>query len=481
MTKPYPVNNEYAGYNEPMRIECTIGDLIVEGKIPEEINGNWYALTPDPYYPPMFDEENFFAADGVLSVFRFKNGRVDFENRYVMTDRLKAEQAAGKALFGRYRNPYTDDPSVAGVNRCVSNTTPVWHGGKLLALKEDGLPMEMDPRTLETKGGWNFDGKLKSQTVTAHPRFDFDTGEMFINGYQPDALASKQIAYAVVDAEGRLTKEEWFEAPYAPMMHDFVVTKEHVVFPLSPTIADLERMKAGGPHWKYEPDKPTYVGIMPRDGSVKDMRWFEGPAVSAYHYMNGYTEGNKVYMDFSYTLGHQFPFVRADSNQPFEQEKMMCPYVRWEFDLSKPGNGWEEYVLCGAVGDFPRIADKDHMKDYDIGYYINYNPENGPPQMIGIAHMGFNTLTRLEVKSGNAKHFSPGPGTTVAEPIHVPSKQPGHEGYLIMTVHLHDTMLAEVLVLEAEHIDKGPLARIKLPIRLRHQVHGSWVPEEALG
>jgi carotenoid cleavage dioxygenase len=69
----------------------------------------------------------------------------------------------------------------------------------------------------------------------------------------------------------------------------------------------------------------------------------------------------------------------------------------------------------------------------------------------------------------------------VAEPIHVPSKQPGHEGYLIMTVHLHDSMLAEVLVLEAGQIEKGPLARIKMPIRLRHQVHGSWVSDEALG
>jgi carotenoid cleavage dioxygenase len=49
-----------------------------------------------------------------------------------------------------------------------------------------------------------------------------------------------------------------------------------------------------------------------------------------------------------------------------------------------------------------------------------------------------------------------------------------------MTVHLHDSMLAEVLVLEAGQIEKGPLARIKMPIRLRHQVHGSWVPEEAL-
>jgi carotenoid cleavage dioxygenase-like enzyme len=28
----------------------------------------------------------------------------------------------------------------------------------------------------------------------------------------------------------------------------------------------------------------------------------------------------------------------------------------------------------------------------------------------------------------------------------------------------------------AEHIDKGPLARIKVPFRLRVGVHGNWIP-----
>jgi carotenoid cleavage dioxygenase len=43
---------------------------------------------------------------------------------------------------------------------------------------------------------------------------------------------------------------------------------------------------------------------------------------------------------------------------------------------------------------------------------------------------------------------------------------------------LHDEKLSDVLVLEAEHIDKGPIARIKMPFRLRNQVHGNWVPME---
>lgn len=485
MTTPFPDNNEYTGFNAPMRLEFDLNDCVVEGKIPDEINGNWYQLTSDPMYPPKFDDENFFNGDGIVTKFAFHNGKVDYKLRYVQTDRLTAEQEAGHALFGRYRNPYTDDPSVKGVKRGVVNTTPVWHGGKLLGLKEDDLAMELDPHTLETKGWWDFGGKWTSETMTAHPRLDFDTGEMFIFGYEAAGLATRDVALGVVNKAGELVKEEWFQVPYdsSSWMHDFAVTKDYIIFPCPPTNADLEGMKEGGPHWKWHPEKPTWVGVMPRNGSVKDMRWFKGPGLSFYHFMNAFNDGEKAYLDLSYCKDHQFPFVRKDTHgtQDVNPEDMMVPYMRWEFDMSKPGDTWNETVLCGVPGaDFPRVADKDHMKDYDIGYMISYVPDNGPPCMIGIAHMGFNTLSRVEIKTGKVTQFSFGPGTTIAEPIHVPSKKEGHEGYLILGIHLHDEFLSDVAVFEAEHIDKGPIARVKLPIRFRHQTHGCWVSGDQL-
>jgi carotenoid cleavage dioxygenase len=37
-----------------------------------------------------------------------------------------------------------------------------------------------------------------------------------------------------------------------------------------------------------------------------------------------------------------------------------------------------------------------------------------------------------------------------------------------------------VWVVEAEHLDKGPIAKIHMPLRLRVQVHGNWVPAHLL-
>jgi carotenoid cleavage dioxygenase len=471
---------DFSGYNAPSRIECDVYDLVVEGKVPEEINGTWYQTVPDPEYPPLLGNDTYLSGDCMMRMLRFENGHVDLKQRYVQSQRLQEERRARRSLYGLYRNPYTDDPSVRGKSRAVYNTTPIFHGGRLLALKEDNRAMEIHPRTLETLGEWDYRGKLRSQTMTAHTRPDPQTGELYFFGYEASGLASRDVAYCVANKEGELVREEWLQVPYCALMHDFAVTKEHVVFPVFPITADLARLKAGGSHWIWEPGKETFIGIMPRDGSVKDLRWFRGPARSAFHFMNAYTEGSKVHMDFGCGKIAPFPFIREASGiKDFNPAEMAGSFVRWSFDLSKPGDTWVESVLAPA-GDMPRVADKDFMVDYEVGYYQMFDPTLGPPLIAGPVGPGFNTIARLEVRSGRLKKFVPDGASTVQEHFHVPSKRPGHEGYLGFIVDRHAENQSEMFVLEAEHIDKGPLARIKVPFRLRVGVHGNFVPSEVL-
>jgi carotenoid cleavage dioxygenase len=478
MTGPFPNTPDFVGYNEPMRMECDIYDLVVEGTIPEEIRGAWYRSVPDPQYPPMLGYDVFISGDGMVSGFYFANGHVDFKMRYVMTQRLLDDRAARRSLHGRYRNPYTDDPSVRGRKRGAANTTPVWHGGRLFALKEDSHAVELDPVTLETRGEWDYGGRLKTQTMTAHPRWDPATGQLFFFGYEASGLATRDVAYCVADREGRLVREDWFEGPYCALMHDFAVTEEHVVFPFMPITADRARIEAGGPHWVWEPSKESYIGIMPRDGSVAEMRWFKRPSCFVFHFMNAYTEGNKVFVDACYTKVNPFPFITQESGLEYDPAELEGALMRWSFDLGKPGDSFEEYAI-GPGGDMPRVADKHLMRRHEVAYYASFDPTLGPPQLQGPVGPGFNVLNRIEPESGRLQKFTLGPLWTFNEPIHIPSKQPGHEGYLAMVIDDHTRFLSEVALLEAEHIERGPIARIKLPIRLRSQVHGNWVPAEA--
>jgi len=479
VTTRFPDVMDFSGFNAPSRVECDIFDLVVEGNLPAEINGYWYRSTPDPQYPPMLGRDTYISGDGMISLFRFENGHVDFKMRYVMTDRLKADRAARRGLFGSYRNPYTDDPRVQGINRCASNTTPIFHAGKLFALKEDGLAVELDPETLETVGVWNYNGKLRSKTMTAHPRPDPETGELHFFGYEAAGLATPDVAYCVADKEGRLVREDWFKVPYVSLMHDFAVTKEHVIFPVFPTIADLDRIKAGGAHWVFEPEQDTFIGIMPRDGSIDQMRWYRRPASMAFHIFNAYTEGKYVHVDLSLGKTPPFPFIQEASHIAPTPENMSSDVVRWTFDTSKPGEKFEEYTL-GPGGDLPRVATKDAMSDYSVGYYERIDFESGPPLIAGPVGPGFNTLTRIDMKSGKNQSLRLNVPSTLQEPVHIPSAKPRHEGYLALVADLHGENLSDVLILEAEHIESGPIARVKVPLRLRTQVHGNWVPAEEL-
>src|SRR5919198_2241388 len=94
IARTFPQTMDFAGFNAPSRIECDIYDLVVEGEIPTEIHGSWFRSVPDPQYPPMLGEDTYLSGDGMVSVFRFEDGHVDFRQRYVRTQRFLNERKA---------------------------------------------------------------------------------------------------------------------------------------------------------------------------------------------------------------------------------------------------------------------------------------------------------------------------------------------------------------------------------------------------
>ena len=133
----FPNTRGFTGTLRPLRLEGDILDIETEGDIPEQLSGSFHRVHPDAQFPPKFEDDQFFNGDGMVSLFRFRNGKVDFRQRYAQTDKWKLERAAGRALFGAYRNPLTDDDSVKGRIRGTANTNVMVHAGKLYAMKED--------------------------------------------------------------------------------------------------------------------------------------------------------------------------------------------------------------------------------------------------------------------------------------------------------------------------------------------------------
>jgi len=290
MTETYADHPYLQGNYAPLRMESDLNDLIVEGEIPKDLYGSYYRNGPDPQFPPMGGNYHWFGGDGMIHAFHFENGKVSYKNRWIQTSKWKQERKAGKSLVN-ILNPMEPDPlwNPEGEDG-TANTNIIFHGDKLLALEEGHPPFEIDPFTLESIGSYNYEGKLLSP-MTAHPKIDPLTGEMFAFSY---GFGDNKMTYFVVDADGKLTHYSEFTTPYSSMVHDFIVTSQHVIFPIFPLVIDLEQAMMGNAPITWDGKRPSYIGIMPRDGSVEDIKWIEDDPCYVFHPMNAYTEGDKI-------------------------------------------------------------------------------------------------------------------------------------------------------------------------------------------
>jgi carotenoid cleavage dioxygenase len=284
--------------------------------------------------------------------------------------------------------------------------------------------------------------------------------------------------------------EQWFEQPYLSTIHDFVITEKYAIFPIFPTLADLERIKAGGPHWAHRQDLESWVGIMPRYGKVEEMKWIRGPVgVSCFHEVNGYDDGTQIHLDLCLTNTNAFPFMREAGGIDIAQQDLQGGLVRWTIDLSADEPAIQQRPL-GPPGDLPRLRDADQGRAYNHAWYLSMNPQGGPPMPGGPVGMNFNALIRIDVGNGGLEVMGVPPGAAISEPAHVPSSQAGHDGWLLSVVDIPNhpdpsqqvpgEYTSELWVIEADNPAKGPIAKVRTGLPLRSQVHGTWVAREKL-
>ncbi len=95
---------------------------------------------------------------------------------------------------------------------------------------------------------------MTSKAFTAHPKIDPKNGGLLAFGYSAKGVATRDMVYYVIDAKGEIVHEAWFESPRAAMVHDFAVTENYVVFPISSVVSDLQRLKDGKPAFAWQPD-----------------------------------------------------------------------------------------------------------------------------------------------------------------------------------------------------------------------------------
>jgi len=474
----------------PLRFEASIDDCEVVGKIPSDMDGAFFRAGYEWYYPPMFPDDAILNADGYTSAFRIKGGKVDYRGRWVETYRVKQMRKARRQLYGYYRNPFTDDPSVSDPQhpnlRTVANTAPVAHGGKLFALKEDGLPHQIDPNTLATIGPYDFKGKWKSQTFTAHPKLDPVSGEMIAFGYEATGLASDDLWIYTHDRKGNITKEVRTKVPYVSVIHDMALSQKHILIPFAGYVTSLERLKAGKIHWGWDQTKPSYIGVLPRDGEAKDMRWFKGPLRCMMHTLNAQDEKDgKLTLYASFWDGNFFPFFPPVDGSPWDPKLARAFIRKLTFDLNSRKDTWTEEILWpNQVSDLGKVDPR--VLSLPTRYL--YTSFGDPDRPFDRARIGAgapaqptNSYGRFDLATGKLDKYFAGTTHSLQELSFVQRKGGTEgDGYIVGVADNLAENRSELVIADAQHLADGDIARVLLPFKLSPQVHGVWAGADEL-
>ncbi|MFM1887195.1 MAG: hypothetical protein RL026_2352 [Pseudomonadota bacterium] len=464
MPEPFVQALSFYGTQKPFRFEADVFDCEVLGELPAALEGSYYRCGADRAYPTL-QGDVILNGDGMASVFHISGGKVDFRCRYVKTGRYLAERKARRRLAGKYRNGVTDDPALAGVDRDnTGNTSAFWHHGRLFALREDSIATELDPDTLETRGAPAFKADLLTRTMTAHPKIDPVTGEWWSYGQFCHKQYRNEMALTVIDARGRVVRQEELVMPYPGVCHDFALTREHVVFTVMPLTVDLQRVRAGGDFYAWDPSLQPMYGIMPRSGTTADIRWYAVPGAMIAHFMNAWSEGSKVFVDGFAAPGNSFAFFKDVHGNPTPNAVGDSCLTRLSFDLDSASSTAGFTPFAGAIGEMPKMDDRRALQPYRYGWHKTVE---------GLAMIDWQTGGRRShplLKTDN-------PGLS-QEPVFVPRtpEAPEGDGYIVSVVNRVRENLAELHVLDTRDFEGAPVARVRLPFNLPMSFHGCFVP-----
>jgi carotenoid cleavage dioxygenase len=159
--------------------------------------------------------------------------------------------------------------------------------------------------------------------------------------------------------------------------------------------------------------------------------------------------------------------------------------TRWTVNMSSNSEEFESQTrLTDMFGEFPRIDDRFAGLKYRHGWMLVVDMTQ-PCELKGgsAAGMLMNTLGKVDHETGEEQKWWCGPVSTLQEPCFIPRSKdaPEGDGWIVMVCNRLEEHRSDLLLFDALDITKGPIATIRIPIRLRFGLHGNWANAEDIG
>ncbi len=447
--------NVYLSENfAPIAEETTAFDLEVVGELPVELSGRYLRNGPNPMSEENPDTYHWFLGDGMVHGLRLQTGKAEwYRSRYVGS--AATDKALGRSTTG---------PNWSG-NPTGPNTNVGGFAGRTWAMVEaGGTPVELSYE-LDTVGRNDFFGTLPG-AFTAHPKVDPFTGEMHAMVYAPSQWFD-HTQYVVVGTDGRVRKT--VDVPMGmSMLHDMSLTERFAIVFDFPVTANLDLAFAGDRFpLRWNPDYGSRVGLLPREGCAEDIIWVEGPICYAFHPLNAYdtTDGNIVIDLCVYDS-----IFKNDVKGPFGDS--LPKLERWV--INPVARTTSVTVIDESPQEFPRHAHSVGTREHRYGY---------------VASVGANSLgatIKHDLKTGERTSYDWGVGRGAGEAVFVARKNDGagpsaeDDGWLMAFTHAQDGSSTSFVVLDAQDVLRGPVAEVKIPVRVPYGFHGNWVSDNSV-
>jgi carotenoid cleavage dioxygenase len=274
--------------HKPMEEELTLTNISVTGTIPAELDGRYIRIGPNPTGAD-HASYHWFTGEGMVHGVRLQGGKaLWYRNRWIKSSRVT----------GLLHQPKTPGPRNGP--RDTVNTNVLGHAGEIWALFE--------------AGGFPTD-----------PHLDPDSGEMHAICFE--ATDQTTIRHVVVDATGKVRREEPIRIQDGPSFHDCMITKSYVIILDLPVTFSMKTLIAGHPFpYVRNPAHKARVGLLPKEGKGADVIWCDVAPCYVSHPCNAFeTEDGKVILD---VCAHDSMFANSRSGP----DSARVPFERWTID-----------------------------------------------------------------------------------------------------------------------------------------------------
>ncbi|MDR7191773.1 carotenoid oxygenase family protein [Luteimonas terrae] len=441
----------------------------LEGRLPADFAGTLYRNGPAWFERDGFRYEHWFDGDGMVHGWRFGGGTVTHRGRMVQTPKFQRERRAG-----RFNTPAagTTIPEPAAIRNnddaSTANTSVVIIGGRLFALSEAGSAFELDPDQLDTIGPMTWRPNLQALPFSAHPLRDRDGS--WWNFGSLSMMGGAGLLLWHIGADATLRGAHVLETDAPGYLHAFVQTDQHLVFLLTPF--DYTPGGAFFESMRFAPQRACTAVVVDKAAPDRIARRFEVDFTIAYHFGDAFERNGEIvvrtmrHADVSEArsphraamLGHEGAAAPAD-------------LAELRLDMRSGGARWAKTGIGGV--EFPML-DPRAPSDRSARLYMPTNAGDASAPY-------FNAVQMVDLATGRHALHRYGRDILAEEHVFVPrpgSSRPD-DGWLVGTLFDHARDRSGIAVLDAQHVDDGPLATTWLPYAFPLGFHGHFAQAAA--